>query len=88
MDKITFDFETETFTISDGDKEISGMLPGLIFRKADIYEAAGIIQLDLTEIKGLLEQLVNGEIDQEEFIEKSRMIFEDCLKSRFHDELN
>lgn len=88
MDKITFDFETGVFTIDDGQKEMSGFLPGLIYRKADIYEAAGIIQLDLTEIRGLLEELMSGEIDQDEFIEKSRAIFEDCLKSRFHDELN
>ena len=88
MDKITFDFETGVFTINDGSREMSGVLPGLVFRKADIYEAAGIIQLDLTEIKELIGELMNGEIDQDEFLEKSRTIFEDCLKSRFHDELN
>ena len=38
MDKITFDFETGVFTINDGQKEMSGVLPGLIYRKADIYE--------------------------------------------------
>lgn len=57
-------------------------------RKGEILSAAGIIQIDLTDIRGLLEDLLSGEIDQEEFLAKTEEMISDSLKSEFHNSLN
>lgn len=88
MDKVSFDFETEEFVMETDAAEIHEHIPGLKMRKGEILSAAGIIQIDLTDIRGLLEDLLNGEIDQEEFLAKTEEMISDSLKSEFHNSLN
>lgn len=88
MDKVSFDFETEEFVMYTDVGEIREQIPGLKMRKGEILSSAGIIQIDLTDIRGLLEDLLNGEIDQEEFLAKTEEMISDSLKSEFHNSLN
>lgn len=88
MDKVSFDFEAEEFVMDTDVGEIREQIPGLRMRKGEILSAAGIIQIDLTDIRGLLEDLLSGEIDQEEFLAKTEEMISDSLKSEFHNSLN
>ena len=88
MDKASFDFETEEFVMDTDAGEIREQIPGLKMRKGEILSAAGIIQIDLTDIRGLLEDLLSGEIDQEEFLAKTEEMISDSIKSEFHNSLN
>ena len=53
-----------------------------------ILASAGIAILDMSEMKELIDQLTAGEIDEEEFLEKSLGVALDAIKSRFHENLN
>ena len=88
MDKITFDFENDVYILADNGREHKGYMPGLREKKQQILLSAGIIQLDLSEIQELFEKFNEGVIDQDELLEKTRGIFEDSLKSVFHNNLN
>ena len=88
MDKAIFDFEKNEFTLISDLGEVHQEFPGLRDKKADILSAAGIIQIDLSDMHNLLEDLMNGVIDQEEFIDKTRELISDCIKSEFHNSLN
>lgn len=88
MDKITFDFENEEFTYTLNGHETTQSMPGLRLREAEILASAGIIELDMTEMRDLLQELMTGGIDVEEFLQKSRDIIEDSIKSEFPEELN
>ncbi|MCR5796052.1 MAG: hypothetical protein K6G61_11985 [Solobacterium sp.] len=88
MDRITFDFEKDIYIMEDNGREHKGFLPGLHDKKQSILLSAGIIQLDLSEIQELFEEFNEGMIDQDELLEKTKGIFEDSLKSVFHDNLN
>ena len=88
MDKVIFDFENDEFTLISDLGEVHQEFPGLKAKKADILSAAGIIQIDLSDMHELLEDLMNGVIDQEEFIDKTRELISDSIKSEFHNSLN
>ncbi len=88
MDKITFDFENNTIEINDKTMNAVHSIPGLSMQKARILAAAGVIQLDLSSFSEIVQDLYSGNITEEEFMDKSRTMIEDLLKSRFHEELN
>jgi len=88
MDKVIFDFDNDEFTLYQNGREINQKMPGLKIRKAEILASAGIIQIDLSEMRDLIQDLMEGQIEMEEFLEKGRVIIEDSIKSGFPKELN
>ena len=88
MDKVIFDFENEEFILYQNEKEINQKMPGLKIRKAEILASAGIIQIDLSEMRDLIKDLMDGQIEMDEFLEKGKVIIEDSIKSGFPEELN
>lgn len=88
MDKVTFDFENDEFILITDAGEVHEHLPGLSMRKSEILSSAGIIQIDLTGMRELLEALISGQIDQEEFSARTEEMITDSIKSEFHNSLN
>ncbi len=88
MDRVIFDFEKDEFIMKTDLGEIRQQMPGLRGKKAEILSAAGIIQIDLSDLRELLEDLMEGRIDREEFLSKTEEIITDSLKSEFHNSLN
>ncbi|MBE6122390.1 MAG: hypothetical protein E7190_06715 [Erysipelotrichaceae bacterium] len=88
MDKVTFDFENDEFVLMTDSGEVHEHLPGLGMRKPEILSAAGIIQIDLSSMRELLEDLITGRIDQEEFTARTEEMITDSIKSEFHNSLN
>lgn len=88
MDKVTFDFENDEFVLMTDAGEVHEHLPGLGMRKPEILSAAGIIQIDLSSMRELLEDLITGRIDQEEFTARTEEMIADSIKSEFHNSLN
>ncbi|MBQ9152947.1 MAG: hypothetical protein IJ130_03950 [Solobacterium sp.] len=88
MDKVTFDFENDEFVLMTDAGEVHEHLPGLGMRKTEILSAAGIIQIDLSSMRELLEDLITGRIDQEEFTARTEEMITDSIKSEFHNSLN
>lgn len=88
MDKVIFDFENETMEMTTDSGSFREHIKGLAMNREKILAAAGVAVLDLDEMKGLMEQLRAGEIDEQEFLEKCVTAAIDAMKSRFHETLN
>ncbi len=88
MDRITFDFENETIRIENNDVRYEQPVPGLRESKGRILMNAGIMTLDMEDMKQIVEDFQNGVIDQEEFAERTFEVIMDTVKSQLHDELN
>jgi len=89
MDKMILDFETGRVTLVSEMGYTVQTVPDLTDRKEAIMEASGAIALDeMPEMQGLIEKFRSGEIDEEEFIEKTKETASDALKSRYHERLN
>lgn len=88
MDRIIFDFETETFTVENDEGTMEHKLPGLKNSRERILADAGIMIMDASEMNELFRQYQDGTIDQEEFFEKIMESLVDHVKSRYHDSLN
>lgn len=88
MDKITFDFEKETMELQTDAGSFTEHIRGLAGSRDKILASAGIAILDLSEMKELVDQLTSGDIDEDEFLEKSLSVALDAIKSRFHENLN
>ena len=88
MDRIIFDFETETFTVENDEGTMEHKLPGLKNSRERILADAGIMIMDASEMNELFRQYQAGTLDQEEFFEKIMESLVDHVKSRYHDSLN
>lgn len=88
MDRIIFDFETETFTVENDEGTLEHKLPGLKKSRERILADAGIMIMDASEMKELFREYQEGIIDQDEFFEKIMESVLDQVKSRYHDSLN
>ncbi len=88
MDRIVFDFENETMEMQTDSGSFTEHIHGLAANRDKILASAGIAILDMSEMKELIDQLTAGEIDEEEFLEKSLGVALDAIKSRFHENLN
>ena len=88
MDRIIFDFETETFTAENDDGSIQQKIPGLKNSRERILADAGIMMMDSSEMGDLFRQFQDGTLDQEEFFEKLMEKILDHIKSQYHDSLN
>ncbi|MBR3349954.1 MAG: hypothetical protein IKG55_07760 [Solobacterium sp.] len=88
MDRIIFDFENETFTVENDDGVLEHNIPGLKNSRERILADAGIMLMDASEVTELFKEFREGDIDQEEFVEKIMETFLDHVKSQYHDSLN
>lgn len=68
MDRISFDFENNTITIENDHQNGTEIDTELKNKRAAILEAAGLETIDLTETANIVNNFVNGVINEQEFI--------------------
>lgn len=88
MDKITFDFEKELFCVENDEVKFEQYIPGLKDSKNRILADAGIMMMDAAGMSEVIRSFQEGNLDQDEFIEKILETVLDHVKSQYHDALN
>lgn len=69
-DKVTIDFERELVTWETDAQNGTETCPGIAARKSQILAAMGYKSVNITPAVNAFNDLVNGEIDKEEFFKR------------------